>query len=268
MRYVRLNRVRLGAVPVVVGAGLLALNCASTSGGEPLIGAELVEQGELDLAAFEALPFVSRVEGRENAYAVDWTDVDPAVVGAALEAASDALDGAVIRHRGLEVLPGPERAKMDNELGKQQAEQLPKWNGPSDLCPGKPLVERSDDGSTMAYLGCDPITGPATWSPKHAGDARDSLTAAVHTVLMALDVNETVAVRVDGGSAVVDLPATVLDLHLHKADGSDLYTALMFTVFSNGAIDEVEFLVDGDCLLFAFAVGGDSCSVVSMDELQ
>jgi hypothetical protein len=68
-------------------------------------------------------------------------------------------------------------------------------------------------------------------------------------------------VRVTQGEATVDVaPGFEQALTDAGVYPGDVWQALLFTAHSNGAIDSVRFTVDGDCLAFAYATGGDMCA--------
>ncbi len=173
---------------------------------------------------------------------------------------TDVLDGLTIHATGLPVLTASERRGGDAAAGATV--------DPSDLdrsptCPPEPAGPRATDGSTAAYLGCDPVSGPR-WTQPFPGSPSGSIGAAVGAVIdqyIAREPHDIVTFEHSPGHIEVSL-STALGEHLAELgpdDASTLLTDLRFTVSSNGSIDRVDLTIDGDCLAFAHAVGGDMC---------
>src|SRR5690606_7109183 len=72
-------------------------------------------------------------------------------------------------------------------------------------------------------------------------------------------------VHLDGGAATVDVDGAFAEA-LPEAGvyPGDVWEALLFTAHSNGAVDSVTFTLDGDCLAFAYATGGDMCAPTAL----
>lgn len=214
-----------------------------------------------ELADFLSLPFVE--EKPDGGIVVDFSS-DPDAAFAALEAAEQALQEVEITVTGLGVVTPNDRRQEDAELSRLDVPVS------KPLCPDQPAGSRSLDGSTIAYLGCDPSDGKEIRSQAFAGSIGESLTAAIEQVLAVhLPDRElgTVTVKVSDGAVVVDLPMEIgRPPGLPKADGRALAQALIFTAYSNGNIDSIRFTIGDDCLVYAFAVGGDSCSTVAFAE--
>ena len=72
-------------------------------------------------------------------------------------------------------------------------------------------------------------------------------------------------VQVAEGAATVDVAGGLEDaLAETGVYPGEVWQALLFTAHSNGAIDSVTFTLDGDCLAFAYATGGDMCAVTDL----
>jgi len=210
------------------------------------------------LALFLSLPFVE--EKPNLVIAVDFSN-DPEAAFAALEAATPLLEGRQVMVTGIEVAAPRDRRQQDAKLSRLDVPVS------RPLCPDQPTGSRSLDGSTVAYLGCDPRDGTETRGQRFEGNAEVSLAHAIDQVLavhLAGIPLSTVAVTILDGAAVVDLPAEIAAIRrLPKEDGWALARDLVFTAHSNGSVDSVHFTIEGDCLAFALAVGGDSCSTAT-----
>ncbi len=173
---------------------------------------------------------------------------------------TDALDGLAIHATGLPVLSPSERHASDEAAG---AAVEPSGPGQRPSCALEPTGPRSSNGSTTAYLGCDPVDGPA-WSQAFPGLPSESLGAATGAV-----IDQYLTREPDDIATLEQAPGHV-ELSLSKAlgarlaqldpdDASMLLTDLRFTVHTNGAIERVDLTIEGSCLAFAHAVGGDMC---------
>ncbi len=74
------------------------------------------------------------------------------------------------------------------------------------------------------------------------------------------------AVRRTGGYFRIDVTTKAGDAiaALGESEGATLANTLLWTAYSNGAVDAVQLTVAGDCLTWAYAVGGDQCATVSL----
>lgn len=247
----RVPRILLLASVAVVASSTAAMSTAAAPAAPGTLDAQREQ--------FLALPFVHEVA--DDTVKVDFS-TDPVAAAAALAASPDVLDGLTINVEGIRVEDSGARRQAD---GAASAGDVP--IAPA-LCPDRPEGPRSTDGTTVPYLGCDPLDGEERTAAVVMGDAATSLTAAFDRVLAATFQGATlprVTATVSDGDVVVNIPiaAGELALQLPKADGVALDRALLFTAYSNGAVDTIQFMVDGDCRLYALSVGGDMCSTVS-----
>lgn len=186
---------------------------------------------------------------------------DPAAADAWLDESAEVLDGWTVVVAGMESKPGKERAELDAEAVADD----PAPPAGADQCPDIPEGPRSGNGATTPYLGCGPSEGVhATARTVKGGPSTTTLAKAVDEVLASYlpgaDLPPT-KVRITKGEATVDVAAG-FERALADADiyPGDVWQALLFTAHSNGAIDSVRFTLDGDCLAFAYATGGDMCA--------
>ncbi|MBE1878440.1 GerMN domain-containing protein [Myceligenerans pegani] len=244
---------------VAMGAALVPLGAHGAVGQDR--GSDAQHQARL---AFLASPIVTEFSESTRVARVD-VSKDPRVANEWLEESADVMDGWTIVVGGFEVEPGAERRAADEAVGNPGA---PGVAGAAPVCPDIPQGSRSTDGSTTPDLGCDLATGERRTGEPSAGEPSDTLATAVDDTLSALLPDADLApakVRLVAGAATVDV-ATGFDDAL--ADGaahpSDVWQALLFTAHSNGAVDSVTFTLDGDCLAFAYASGGDMCVATTL----
>jgi hypothetical protein len=184
---------------------------------------------------------------------------DPAAADAWLQESATVLDGWTVVVAGMDAKPGEERARLDAEA---VAGDPPSTDKP---CPETPVGPRSANGATTAYLGCEPAGGvQATARSVKKGPSSTTLAQAVDEVLASYLPDADLApttVRIDKREATVDVAAgfeqALADAAVYPGD---VWQALLFTAHSNGSIDSVRFTLDGDCLAFAYATGGDMCA--------
>lgn len=208
-------------------------------------------------------PFVTDVDEEGRTVTVDMA-ADPEAVYAWMHGASGDFEGWTVDVIGLEALGGEERAAFDAAAG---GEESPRGTA-ARACPDLPAGTRTDGDSTVPYLGCDPVTGHEPAATPVRGGLRHSLGTAVDVALAELIPGADLAasaVHVAGGDAVVDLPAGFPDAVANAPVPSyEVDRVLIFTAYSNGALDSVRFRVAGDCLAYASAVGGDMCATVPL----
>lgn len=194
-----------------------------------------------------------------NTATVDFS-VDPEAATAVLM--TSAFEGMTVNIAGLEVDAPEERRRQDLELGKQDPPLAPV------LCPDLPDGPRSDDGSTVPYLGCDSANGHESLGAVVSAEPSTSLSAAFDAVLAArLGAGlPPTTVEVAGGEVVVHLPEEAGErAHVRLiTDAVELNKALVFTAHSNGTIDSIQFTVAGDCMRYALSTGGDTCATTSL----
>ncbi len=184
---------------------------------------------------------------------------DPAAAGEWLDESAEVLDGWTVVVGGMDTKSGKERAALDAEAVADDPAST------AETCPDVPEGPRSDNGATTPYLGCGPSEGVhATARTVKGGSSGTTLAKAVDEVLASYlpgaDLPPT-KVRIAKGEASVDVAAgfeqALSDAGVYPGD---VWQALLFTAHSNGAIDSVKFTLDGDCLAFAYATGGDMCA--------
>lgn len=215
------------------------------------------------LAASLARSFVTGVDASARTVTVDMA-ADPAAVYAWLDETDAHLDGWTVDVTGIDVLDADERAAFDDAVGEPEGRRAVARRA----CPDVPTGPRREDGATVPYLGCDPATGHQPAARPVRGGPRQSLGSAVDAVVAELipgaDLSATQAV-VDDGHAVVDLPSGFpAAVASASVPAYEIDRALIFTAYSNGALDSVRFRVAGDCLAYATAVDGDMCATVPL----
>ncbi|MBE1874601.1 hypothetical protein [Myceligenerans pegani] len=219
----------------------------------------------LSAAAAAALTrsFVTDVDEQARTATVDMSR-SPEAVHAWMDETSAELDGWTIEVTGLDAPDGEERAALDAAAAEAEGDRPVE----PPACPDLPVGARTDDGSTVPYLGCDPATGHEPPAAPVRGGVRHSLGAAVDMVLAELIPGADLAASrasVSGGQAVVDLPADFPGAAANApVPAHEIDRALLFTAYSNGALDSVRFRVAGDCLAYATAVDGDMCATVPL----
>jgi hypothetical protein len=240
-------------IAVTAAAALLVPVAALSAVGQGQAAAQLQQRQEL---LGESV--VTDVSEAEQVVHVDVTR-DPAAADVWLDESAEVLDGWTVVVAGMESKPGKERAQLDAEA---VADDPPL---PAEECPEIPEGPRSGNGATTPYLGCGPSEGVhATARTVKGGPSTTTLAKAVDEVLASYlpgaDLPPT-KVRITEGEATVDVAAR-FEQALATADvyPGDVWQALLFTAHSNGAIDSVKFTLDGDCLAFAYATGGDMCA--------
>lgn len=238
---------------VTAAAVLLVPVAALSAAGRDQTAAQLQLQQELLAASV-----VTDVSEADQVVRVDVAQ-DPAAADAWLGESGEVLDGWTVVVAGLGTQTGEERAAQDSAT---VAGDPPSTAEP---CPDLPTGPRSADGATTPYLGCGPNGGvQATSRTATKGSATTTLATAVDEVLAGYlpgaDLPPT-KVRIAEGEATVDVAAgfeqALSDAGVYPGD---VWQALLFTAHSNGALDSVRFTLDGDCLAFAYATGGDMCA--------
>ncbi|MEU4362956.1 hypothetical protein [Promicromonospora sp. NPDC023987] len=240
-------------IAITAAAALLVPVAALSAVGRDQATAELQLRQEL-----LAESVVTDVSEAEQVVRVD-VAADPEAAGAWLEESGEVLDGWTVVVEGMDTKAGEERARLDAEA---VAGDPPPAAEP---CPETPQATRSTDGSTTPYLGCEPAGGvQSTARSVEEGASSTTLAKAVDEVLAShlpgADLPPT-TVRIVKGEARVDVAAGFEQaLADTGVPPGDVWQALLFTAHSNGAIDSVKFTLDGDCLAFAYATGGDMCA--------
>ena len=240
-------------VAVTAAAALLVPAAAFSAVGQGQAAAQLQLRQEL-----LAESVVIEVSEEQQLVRVDVAK-DPAAAGDWLDESAEVLDGWTVVVAGTEAMTGEERARLDAEAVADDPPSAP------EPCPEVPGQTRSADGATTPYLGCQPAGGvQATARSVEQGPATTTLARAVDKVLASYLPGSDLApatVRIANGEATVDVAAgfeqALSDAGVHPGD---VWQALLFTAHSNGAIDSVKFTLDGDCLAFAYATGGDMCT--------
>ncbi|GAB3168546.1 hypothetical protein GCM10027059_31470 [Myceligenerans halotolerans] len=216
-----------------------------------------------DATAALARSFVTEVDASASTVTVDMSR-DPDAVYAWMNETGTGLDGWTVDVVGLDAPDGEERAALDAASSDAEGDRPVE----PQACPDLPEGTRTDDGSTVPYLGCDPGTGHEPSATPVRGGLRHSLGGAVDAVLAELIPGADLAaskVSVTGGHAVVDLPADFPGAAATApVPAYEIDRALIFTAYSNGALDSVRFRVTGDCLAYATAVDGDMCATVPL----
>lgn len=240
-------------IAVAAAAALLVPAVAFSATGQDQAAAQLQLRQELLEESF-----VTDVSETDQVVRVDVAQ-DPEAAEAWLDKSATVLDGWTVVVAGMDPKPGKERARLDREAFAADAP-------PDTACPDVPDGPRSTDGSTMPLLGCG--TGKdvqLTAGAKRAttGGPSRTLGTAVDEVLASYLPDADLAptkVRITKGRATVDVAAGFTDaLSDAGVYPGDVWQALLFTAHSNGDIDSVKFTLDGDCLAFAYATGGDMC---------
>jgi len=258
-----------------VTAAVIVPAAAFSAGGQAEAASLVAQRQELlDQAV------VTDVSEAEQVVRVDVAR-DPEAADAWLEDSARLLDGWTVVVAGTDPLTGPDRADLD-------ADALAADGQPTDVppaagdCPEIPDGPRSSDGATTPYLGCGPgaavrptgglqavAEGQAVQGQEITGESADAtLASAVDEVLAAYLPGAGLApttVHLDGGAATVDVDGAFAEA-LPEAGvyPGDVWEALLFTAHSNGAVDSVTFTLDGDCLAFAYATGGDMCAPTAL----
>jgi len=239
-------------IAVTAAVALLVPAAAFSAAGQDQAAVELQQRQEL-----LGQSVVTDVSEAEQVVHVDVAQ-DPAAADAWLDESAEVLDGWTVVVAGMESKTGKERAELDAEA---VADDPPS----AQECPDVPQGPRSGNGATTPYLGCGPNEGVhATSRTVEGGPSTTTLATAVDEVLASYLPGADLApttVRISEGEATVDVAAG-FEQALAATDvyPGDVWQALLFTAHSNGAIDSVRFTLDGDCLAFAYATGGDMCT--------
>jgi hypothetical protein len=240
-------------IAITAAAALLVPVAALSAVGRDQVAAQAQLRQEL-----LAESVVTDVSEAEQVVRVDVAK-DPEAAGTWLDESGEVLDGWTVVVEGMDTQAGEDRARLDAEA---VAGDPPSTAEP---CPEIPQGPRSADGATTPYLGCGPAGGvQSTARSVEEGASTTTLAKAVDQVLAAqlpgADLART-KVRIVKGEATVDVAAgfeqALADAGVYPGD---VWQALLFTAHSNGAIDSVKFTLDGDCLAFAYATGGDMCA--------
>lgn len=240
-------------IAIAAAAALLVPVAAFSAAGRDQATAQLQLRQEL-----LAESVVTDVSEADQVVHVDVAR-DPVAAGAWLDESAEVLDGWTVVVGGMEAKTGEERAQLDAEAVAGDPPQA------AEPCPETPDGPRSTDGATIPYLGCRP-TGDveATARSVEQGGTTTTLAKAVDQVLVSYLPGERLPrtkVRIVEGEATVDVAAgfeqALADAGVYPGD---VWEALLFTAHSNGAVDSVKFTLDGDCLAFAYAMGGDMCT--------
>jgi hypothetical protein len=240
-------------IAAAAAAAVLVPAAAFSAAGQDQAAAQLQLRQEL-----LGESFVTDVSEADQVVRVDVAQ-DPEAAEAWLDESSTVLDGWTVVMGGMEQRSGKERARLDREAF---AADTP----PDTSCPDVPDGPRSKDGSTMPLLGCgtgEDVQLTAGAMRATTGGPSRTLATAVDDVLASYlpdaDLAPTKA-RITKGRATVDVAAGFADaLSDAGVYPGDVWQALLFTAHSNGDIDSVKFTLDGDCLAFAYATGGDMC---------
>ncbi|RPF20474.1 hypothetical protein [Myceligenerans xiligouense] len=215
------------------------------------------------VAAALARSFVTEVDESTSTVTVDMSR-NPEAVYAWMDETGTDLDGWTVEVSGLETPDSAKRAALDAASSKAEGDRPVE----PQACPDLPAGARTDGASTVPYLGCDTSTGHEPRATPVPGGLRHSLGAAVDVVLAELMPGADLAASdatVTAGQAVVDLPAGFADAAATApVPAYEIDRALIFTAYSNGALDSVRFRVAGDCLAYATAVDGDMCATVPL----
>lgn len=178
-----------------------------------------------------------------------------------LKGQDKALDGWTIRVTGIPRATRSQIRRDDQRLMRND----PKVS--ASQCPSKPDSPRLAHGRTSAYLGCNETTGHERHSAVIVGPVDAGLKEAVGKVLNNAfphsDHWAEVVVSVDrDGNASVSLPVEFGEAMRTKLPSEKyaMYRDLLFTAYSNADLTSVSYTIDGDCLAYAFAVGGDMCA--------
>ncbi|MBL0888015.1 hypothetical protein [Myceligenerans indicum] len=210
-----------------------------------------------------ARSFVTGVDTSARTVTVDMSR-EPDAVYAWMDEVSKDLDGWTIEVAGLDAPDGKARAALDAAASDAEGDRPVAPQS----CPDVPTGARTDGRTTVPYLGCDPATGHEPAAASVRGGLRHSLGAAVDTVLAEMIPGADMAparTSVARGRAVVDLPAGFPEAAARApVPAYEIDRALIFTAYSNGALDSVRFRVAGDCLAYATAVDGDMCTTVPL----
>ncbi|MFC8797425.1 hypothetical protein ACFT2C_06810 [Promicromonospora sp. NPDC057138] len=240
-------------IAVTAAAALLVPAAAFSAAGQGQAAAQLQQQEEL-----LAESVVTDVSEADQVVHVDVAQ-DPAAADAWLDESAEVLDGWTVVVGGMGSKPGKKRAQLD-------AEAVAGDPAPSaEECPDIPEGPRSHNGATTPYLGCGPNEGvQATARTVKGGPSKTTLATAVDEVLASYLPGAGLPptkVRITKGQATVDVAAGFEQALADAAvDPGEVWQALLFTAHSNGSIHSVKFTLDGDCLAFAYATGGDMCA--------
>ena len=244
-------------IAITAAAALLVPVAALSAVGRDQVAADLQLRQEL-----LAESVVTHVSEAERTVRVD-VATDPKAAGAWLDESGEVLDGWTVVVEGMDTRAGEERARLDAEAVASDSPPA------AEPCPETPQGSRSTDGATTPYLGCEPTAGvQSTARSVEEGASSTTLAKAVDQVLAAhlpgADLPRT-KVRIVKGEATIDVAAgfeqALTDAGVYPGD---VWQALLFTAHSNGDIDSVKFTLDGDCLAFAYATGGDMCALTDL----
>lgn len=168
-------------------------------------------------------------------------------------------------------MSGVERQRADELRAAQEAAGWTQSRtGTGSACFTPPSVERLEDGSTRAYLGCDATTGKRAFGPIDANDGRgvaQSLTRALSRALASsAGPTPTLEVGFSNGHASVNLLLNGA-ANLPFAQARSVEQNLLFTTLSNRQVETVSFLADGHCARFAAYLAMDNCGVIDLTTL-
>jgi hypothetical protein len=241
-------------IAVAAAVALLVPTAAFSAAGHDQAAAELQQRQEL---LGESV--VTDVSEADQVVHVDVAQ-DPAAADAWLDESAQVLDGWTVVVEGTDTTSAEERADLDAEA---MAGDPPRTAVP---CPEIPEGPRSEEGATTPFVGCGTTGGVQATAARTItkGSASATLAKAVDEVLASYLPGAHLApttVRITKGEATVDVAAG-FEQALTGAGvyPGDVWQALLFTAHSNGALDAVRFTLDGDCLAFAYATGGDMCA--------
>ena len=245
----------VGAVAWMVFTGG-AVAAAATINGERIDDASgaLVEQNSPapTLAVETSLSVDLSIPGAENA----------------LVEALGEHDGRTIRVEGIEVLPSDERRARDLALAGPDLAMERRASDP--LCPPEPFGPRSDE--LTVHLWCDPSAGPTTRSVSSGSLSKDisEATAQILDRWIEIPRSEITVIENGDGKYEVDLSSNAgrQIANLGFAVGTEIITDINFTGYSHFGIDELTFTIDGDCVAFHVATGGDMCVPFTFDEVS
>ncbi len=240
--------------------GLVASVSLTWGVGAMLFAAPVVSQpseysGDGEVEGLSGVSGISRVS--DSVLLVDFTSEDAV---AALIDNIDFLDGWTIQASNIETLSPAElrerdAANLDPAVMRQMAER-------DAICSPESVIRPSS--GTTAYLGCDPDAGLRSSGP-FIGDVVVSLARATDAVIA------DALPGVDAASKVSELRPGFFEVtlgtetgqalaSLASGDANDVYFNLSGSVASDARVRQAVFTIDGDCLAFHRAIGGDLCS--------
>lgn len=182
----------------------------------------------------------------------------------ALAESDELLDGRTIQIEGIRVLSSDERKQADLSAPGFSADELTLLNEADRNCPPAPSGARTSTG-VVPYLGCNPETGPIVGEQSTVDDLDGSLANATAQLIgqwTKLGAHQVNVSQTGAGRFQIDLPASAGDdlSSLGFATGSEIYRSITFMGYSDSRVKQLTFTVNGDCLAFHQAIGGDLCS--------